>query len=199
MPQYQPNNQDNYAIAFSRGDEQALAHYFRDLHPALTFYANQWVRDFHLAQEIAADAFVKTWKAHCQFDSYDSIKRYLYTIVRRDSYKIAKRLNVHPFSTTQSEEGDAADNDTPFSNLVRAETYHILYSALKKLSPGNSRVITMYYLEGKTTGEIARELNLHPSTVQTQKIRGIKGLQKLLKLHVFWVIFLLTKIFFPTL
>ena len=190
--------EDEYIFAFNRGDEQALAYYFRQLHPTLTHYANQWARDFHLAQEIAADAFVKTWKAHCQFDSYDSIKRYLYTIVRRDSYKIAKRLNIHPFPT-QSEERGAADNDTPFSNLVRAETYRILYSALKKLSPGNNRVITMYYLEGKTTGEIARELNLHPSTVQTQKIRGIKALQKLLKLHVFWAIFLLTKIFFSTL
>lgn len=185
---------DNYAIAFSRGDEQALAHYFSELHPALTIYANQWVKNFPLAQEIASEAFVKTWQKHYKFNSYEGIKAYLYTVVRRDSYKAARRLNhIDRFIS------DAVDNNTPFSFLVRAETYRLLYAALQKLSPGNKKVITMYYLEGKTTGEIARELNLHPHTVQTQKLRGIKALQKILRPAAFGAWYTLIKIFFSIL
>lgn len=187
-------SRDEYAIAFSLGDEQALAYYFRQLHPALTLYANQWVKDFQLAQDIATEAFVKTWQKHYKLNSSEGIKAYLYTVVQRDSYKTAKRQNSLDTSIINT-----ADNDTPFSFLVRAETYRLLYSALQKLSPGNKRVIAMYYLEGKTTGEIARELNLHPQTVQTQKLRGIKALKKLLNLHVFVAFYLLVKIFFSNL
>ena len=194
MPQAQQYHADNFPITFSKGDEQALAHYFRELHPALTLYANQWVKDYPLAQEIASEAFVKTWQKHYKFNSYEGIKAYLYTIVRRDSHKTAKKLRQ---ADTLS--SDATDYETPFSFLVRAETYRLLYDALRKLSPGNKRVITMYYLEGKTTGEIARELNLHPHTVQTQKLRGIKALQKLLRLSIFIFLCLLEKIFFTTL
>ena len=194
MQKEQPDNQDAYAIAFSQGDEHALAWYFGELHPALTLYSNHWVKDFPLAQEIASEAFVKTWQNRYKLNSYEGIKAYLYTVVRRDSYKAARRLDHIDIPVA-----DAADDDTPFSFLVRAETYRLLYSALQKLSPGNKKVITMYYLEGKTTGEIARELRLHPHTVQTQKLRGIKALQNLLNLSVFALFFLLAKIFFSTL
>lgn len=70
--------------------------------------------------------------------------------------------------------------ETAFEKLVRTELYHLLYNALKALSPGNQKVITMYFLEDKNTNEIARELNLHPSTVKTQKNRGLEALRKLL-------------------
>jgi len=194
MQQVQPYHQDDDAIAFIRGDEQALAHYFSELHPALTLYANQWVKNFPLAQEIASEAFVKTWRKHYKFNSYESIKAYLYTIVRRDSYKAARKPYL-----PDSPVNDTTDNNTPFSFLVRAETCRLLYAALQKLSPGNKRVVAMYYLEGKTTGEIARELNLHPHTVQTQKLRGIKALQKILRPAILGVLHPLVKIFFSTL
>ncbi|MBL7770028.1 MAG: sigma-70 family RNA polymerase sigma factor [Flavipsychrobacter sp.] len=71
-------------------------------------------------------------------------------------------------------------NETPFEKLVRSELYHLLRNALKALSPGNQKVITMYFLEDKNTNEIARELNLHPSTIKTQKTRGLEALRKLL-------------------
>lgn len=187
MPLAQPYQADDYAIAFSKGDEQALAYYFKKLHPALALYANQWVKDFPLAQEIASEAFVKTWQKNYKFNSSEGIKAYLYTIVRRDSYKASKKL-----SRSETFTNDVVDIDTPFNFLVRAETYRLLYAALQKLSPGNKRVITMYYLEGKNTGEIARELNLHPHTVQTQKLRGIKALQKILRLAVFVVLYTLS-------
>lgn len=178
MLQVSLHHPEDHAAAFRKGDEQALAFYFRELHPALTLYANQWVKDFRLAREITSEAFVKTWQKHHKFNSCEGIRAYLYTIVRRDSCKTSKKRSG------VSLPNDPIDNNTPFSFLVRAETCRLLYAALQKLSPGNKRVITMYYFDGKTTGEIARELDLHPHTVQTQKQRGLKALQKMLHLTV---------------
>ncbi|HTN05696.1 sigma-70 family RNA polymerase sigma factor [Agriterribacter sp.] len=191
-------HREKQAFAFQRGDEQALSYFFQEFYPALTHYANQWLNNLPLAQDIASEAFVKTWQMHFKFNSFDGIKAYLYTIVRRDSFRAVQKqkryLQLDPPSAY-----DTPESNTPFSFLVRAETCRLLYSALQKLSPGNKRVITMYYLEGKNTSEIARELNLHPHTVQTQKLRGIKALQKILRPGFFGVLCLLGKIFFSTL
>ena len=68
--------------------------------------------------------------------------------------------------------------ETPLDNLIRTETYRLIHSALKDLAPGNQKVIKMYFLEGKSSGEIARELKLSRSTVNTQKYLGLAALRK---------------------
>jgi RNA polymerase sigma-70 factor (ECF subfamily) len=189
---------DEYAIAFQNGDEEALSYFFRELHPALTHYANHWVNNLQLAQEIASEAFVKTWQKHDKLNSSTGIRSYLYTIVRRDSQKIANRQRSRPEVYIQTPP-ESFHTETPFHYLVRSETYRLLYAAIQQLSPGNQRVIAMHFFEGKSTGEIARELNLHPHTVQTQKSRGIKALQKILQLPFLWLCFSFLKNFLSNL
>ena len=183
---YQP---DERSIAFQNGEEKALSYFFRELHPALTHYANQWVNNLPLAQEIASDAFVKTWKKRGRLNTSTGIRSYLYTIVRRDSQKIASRQRNRQEVCMQTPP-EAVHTETPFHYLVRSETCRLLYAAMQTLSPGNQRVIAMHFFEGKSTGEIARELNLHRHTVQTQKSRGIKALQKILQLPFLLFVFL---------
>ncbi len=165
------------ALAFQQGDEKALAFFYREFHPALSLYANRSLQNRLLAEEIASGAFIKVWKMHCKLDSYEAIRAYLYTIVRHDcertlkqEYKRAKLHKEAEFSTVI--------NDTPHDNLVRIEVYRIIHSALKNLSPGSRRVLTMHYIDGKTTGQIARELQLSPSTIKTQKTKGLEALRK---------------------
>ena len=54
----------------------------------------------------------------------------------------------------------------------------------------------MYFLEGKNTNEIAQELNLHPSTVKTQKTRGLEALRKLLLRKVSSLLYFISPFFF---
>lgn len=163
--------------AFRNGDEKALAVIYRDFHPALSLYANRFLNDRSIAEEIASNALVKTWKMHWKLDSMGAIRAYLYKIVQRDSLahlrKEKKRTALH-----QAVQIPDINTDTPFEQLLRTEFHRLLHTALKELSPANRKVITMHYLEGKTTGEIARELNVHPSTVKTQKTRGLEALRK---------------------
>lgn len=168
------------ALLFQQGDEQALAFFYHEFHPTLSLYAHHWVEDRSIAEEIASEALVKTWKMHWKLDSYGAIRAYLYKIVQRDSLvyirKEKKRTAMH-----QQSQPSQSISDTPFDHLVRSEVYRLIHTALKDLSPGNRRVIIMHFLDGKTIGQIARELNLHPHTVQTQKVRGLKALRKIIQ------------------
>ncbi|MCF1713313.1 RNA polymerase sigma factor [Flavihumibacter sp. RY-1] len=173
-------NQQFLAQAFYKGNEQALAILYEEFHPVLSYYAYNILNNRSIAEEIACGAFIKSWKMNWKLDTYGAIRAYLYKIVQRDSIaylrKERKRSVMH-----RAAQKPAITTEKAFEKLVRTELYHVLYNALKALSPGNQKVITMYFLEDKNTNEIARELNLHPSTVKTQKSRGLEALRKLLQ------------------
>lgn len=173
------STQETQASLFQLGDESALAFFFNEFYPALSLYGFRLLKDRSTAEDVASEAFVKTWKMHHKLDSYGGIRAYLYKTVQRDCLRIIKqerrRAEVHKLSVAED------SPFTPFQHLVSAETYRLVHAALQTLSPGNRRVLSMHFLEGKSIGQIARELSLHPHTVQTQKTRGLKALRKIIK------------------
>lgn len=170
---------DQQAIAFQRGDEKGLAFFFDELYPALCIYANYYTANEAAAQEIASEAFLKTWKTRSQFFRAGSIRAYLYTIVRRDAIKWhQKEKRIMDMRKNDDEKNVNEDNDNPFTNLVRAETARHLHRAISTLPPQCRKVFQLLYLEGKTVGEIAAILQLSPSTIKTQKQRGLEALRK---------------------
>jgi RNA polymerase sigma-70 factor (ECF subfamily) len=184
------------AFAFQQGEETALAFFYREFQPALALYAFRWVSR-PIAEEIASDALVKTWKMHGKLDSYPSIRAYLYKTVRRDCLHASKREQKRD-ETHQKSRPPEITSDTPFDHTVRSEVYRLIHTALRDLSPGNQKVLRMHYLEGKSTGEIAKELHLSPNTINTQKVRGLEALRKrLLKPVVILLCVILQNFFQP--
>ncbi len=166
--------------AFHRGDEKGLNFFYKAFHPALSLYAFKYVNDYSIAEEVASEAFVKTWKMYWKLDSFGAIRAYLYKIVYRDSMTSLKLKQKRERSYRDSQPL-TTDNYTPFDHLVRSEAYRLIHNSLKDLPPGQRKVVMMHYLEGKTSAQIARELGLHPSTIKTQKKRGLEILRKKLQ------------------
>ena len=157
-----------------------MSFFFHEFLPALSLYANKWVQDFTTAEEIASGAFLKAWKMHAKLDSYNAIRAYLYKIVYRDAMHYLRKEKSRNRVENVVAQPDI-DFNSPYNHLIRTETYRIVHSALKELAPGSQRVIKMYYLEGKSSVEIAEELNVTPGTVRNQKKQGLIILQKRMK------------------
>jgi RNA polymerase sigma-70 factor (ECF subfamily) len=189
-------NPDHQAGLFQQGNEEALAFFFQQFHPALALYAFRWVQNRSIAEEIAADAFVKTWKMHWKLNSFPAIRAYLYKTVRRDSQLALKREKRRAEIHLQSQP-PVVTNDTPFHQVIRHEVYRQVHEALKDLSPANRKVITMHFIDGKTTGEIAEELQLSASTIRNQKMGALIALRKKLVHPIFILFYLIVKIFLP--
>ncbi|MBY0477664.1 MAG: sigma-70 family RNA polymerase sigma factor [Chitinophagaceae bacterium] len=171
---------EQYALAFQQGEERALAYFYREFLPALSLYANKWVQDFSIAEEIASGAFIKIWKMHYKLDSYGDIRAYLYKIVYRDAMHYLRKEKNRSRVEVAVAVPDISFN-SPYDHLIRTETYRLIHSALKELAPGSQRVLKMYYLEGKSSVEIAAELNVTPGTVRNQKKQGLALLRKKMK------------------
>lgn len=184
---------EEQALDFNRGCEKALSFFYHTLYSALVHYSNQITQNIPLSQEIASEAFVKAWRMHYKLNSYAGIKSYLYKIVHRDTIEAITKENKR--DKIYKDLRPEATTDSPFDNMVRSEVYRLIHSALKDLSPAARRVIIMYYFEDKNTGQISRELNLHPSTVKTQKMQGLKALRKVFIKPMLWLLYFCIKIF----
>lgn len=181
------------ALSFQNGNEKALSFFYHEFYPALAHYSFQLTQSRPMAEEIASEAFVKIWRMHYKLDSYAGIKAYLYKIVHRDSIEAVSTEQRRNKSYKQLP--PQIDTDSPFDNIVRSELYRLIHAALKDLPPASRRVMIMHYLEGKTTGEISRELNLHPSTIKTQKMQGLNALRKVFIKPMLWLFYFCIKIF----
>lgn len=184
---------EELALGFQKGDEKALSFFYHEFYPALAHYSFQLIQSRPVAEEIASEAFVKVWKMHYKLDSYPGIKAYLYKIVHRDSIEASKsqqkRAQNYKVLLLPN------DSNTPFDLMVRSEVYRLIHTALQHLTPANRRVIIMHYLEGKTTGQISKELKLHTSTIKTQKKQGLNALRKILMKPMLWLFYFCIKIF----
>jgi len=173
---------ENHSHLFQKGEEAGFAWFFRELYPALTFYCFKITSDKEASEEIASNAFIKIWEKHERFSDADSIKNYLYRVVRNDALK---HLAKEKRKTERNKEmiylfGNDQEKDH-FDNLVRAETLRELLRAIKDLPAECSKVFHLLYVEGKSIQEAAKELNLSPSTIKTQKTRGLTALRKTIK------------------
>ena len=172
-------NQNEYALAFQRGEEKGFDFFFRELFPSLCFFANRMVNNKYEAEDIASAAFIKIWKRHDQFDNAKNIRSYLYQIVRNDCLKFLQQNDRRNRTQREIEYFTNVDTSTNCeADIIRAELYSDLYKALKNLPTECRKVFKMLYLEGKSVKEIAKELKVSASTVKTQKARGLAMLRK---------------------
>jgi RNA polymerase sigma-70 factor (ECF subfamily) len=178
--QIKPTSQTSeYALAFQQGEEKGFDFFFRDLFPSLCFFANHILDNRCEAEDIASFAFIKIWKKHSQFNDAKNIRSYLYQIVRNDCFSFLQQKNRSAKVQKEIEYltvGNFEDNYE--SDFIRAEFYAKLYSAINSLPKECRKVFTMLYIQGKTVKEISKELNLSPSTIKTQKSRGLVILRK---------------------
>ena len=195
MPTKHVYGSDHYAILFQQGEEKGFTWFFRNLYPALSFYAFKITSDKECSEEIASNAFIKVWQRHEQFSDAVSIRKYLHRIVRNDALK---HLRKEKQSTAFTKEviylsGGEHEKDC-FNSLVTAEISRELLNAINSLPAECSKVFRLMYIEGKSIKETAEALQLSPSTVKTQKKRGIEALRK--SLHLSIIVIVVASIFF---
>ena len=172
-------NETEYVLAFQQGEEKGFDFFFRNLFSALCLFANHILDNRSEAEDIASAAFIKIWKKHSQFNDAKSIRSYLYQIVRNDCFSFLQQKNRSAKVQKEIEYLTVVNfEDNYESDIIRAEFYAELYLAINSLPKECRKVFTMLYIQGKTVKEISKELNLSPSTIKTQKSRGLIILKK---------------------
>jgi len=172
-------NANEYALSFQRGEEKGFDFFFRDLFPALCFFANRILDNRCEAEDIVSTAFIKIWQKHQQFDNTKNIRSYLYQIVRNDCLKFHQQQKRSAITTKEIRYLSTRDLENNYeADIIRAEFLAEIYKAINTLPTECRKIFKMLYIQGKSIKEISDELKITASTIRTQKARGLAVLRQ---------------------
>jgi len=181
------NSNDKLMHNLRLGSETAFDTIFYELYLSLCTYGFTITGDRVVAEDIAADAFIKVWERREIFQDFNRLKSYFYAIIRNEAinwFKAKKRRDVF-------ESEGAAFVQIPeklaWDGLVQAEVLRELYSGISKLPPQRQRVFKMLYQEGKSVKQVAEGLKVTTRAVRDHKREGLIFLRKIILPILIWI------------
>lgn len=172
------NEEQEYALAYQRGEEKGFNYFFTMLYPGLLYYAFKITGDKLTAEEIVGDSFVKQWKQHAGFSHPKKIRSWLYTTVKHESinalHKNRRQIeNKQKFAESCSETAEPLISEED----IRVASLPLILAEIDKLPLGARQIFILFWLYRKTVEEIAKELGISVNTVKTQKARALKTIR----------------------
>jgi len=165
---------------FQKGDENAFKEVFEKYYRAITYYALKILHDDSYAEDIAIESFRKAWDNRSKFDTPKHLENFLYLVARNSC--ISYLRSDRAVESTQKEWTKLASDEESGSPLdlerVQARLLEVIYQKMQELPGGD--VLRMSYIEGKSTKEIAMQLDMTENNVYIIKSRSLKALRTML-------------------
>ena len=166
------------------GDEKAYNELFHQLYGRLCFFAEKYVKDQEVAEEIVEDTMVVLWEKRDKFEALGALKSYLYTTVRNASLDYLKKSGRHV--SMDHLEGLEFPN-TADDFIIEEEVHGILYDAIASLPDKCRRVFELSCIEELKYSEIADDMGISLNTVKSQRARALQLLREVLKNYPYYV------------
>ncbi len=165
--------------------EEAFSFVFHRYYSRLCLFAAQFVRETGEAEDIVDESFMKIWRGKRDFENIDHFKSSLYQTTRHvglNNQTANLRRNVRTDYYVSSQE---QIEENHLQQIVYAEAMGELYLAIQSLPPKAQKIIKATYLEGKSNGEVALEMQISIQTVKNQKLRALSLLRSRLNRETF--------------
>ena len=155
--------------------------------PLVRFLTSRLGGDFHAANDVAQEAFVAAWRSLPSLHDPGHLRAWLFRTAWHQALSWMRRrtpggIPVHCFGSFGDPDGPPVDLPSPEPAVRRwpledgwvttEEARPHLHALLSGLPPHYAAPITLHYLQGLTTGETARALNLTKTTVKMRLHRA---------------------------
>lgn len=140
---------------FLDGDESGMAELIRDYKDGLLMYLLGITRDFHTAEDIMEDTFVKLVVKKPRYSEKCSFKTWLYTIGRNAAVDYLRRNSKKADSTVEELAESLADEENLERSYLQEERKIMLHKAMATLNPDYRQVLYLSFFEGLSNDEIA--------------------------------------------
>jgi RNA polymerase sigma factor (sigma-70 family) len=139
-------------------------------------------RDALLSEEIVQDAFLKAFQKLGQFRGESKFSTWFYTIVVNEvRIKMRKKkLSTLSLEREDLNESDISEVNQAVFNLQHDDQKQIINSTLSKLSPQESLLIRLFYLNDNSIEEIHTITRLNRSNIKTILHRARKHFYSIL-------------------
>ncbi len=149
---------DNGACSYRRfleGDENGIVAIIRDHKDGLIFYLDGFVRNIHIAEELAEETFIRLVVRKPRFNGRSTFKTWLYAIGRNVAIDYGRRRAVIAETQIEDATGLESDEEGLEQSYIREERRIVVHRALKRLNPDYRQVLYLTYFEGFDNAEAA--------------------------------------------
>lgn len=160
-----------------KGDLEAFDQIFKRYGDRLFGFALKYLKSKEETEELVQDVFLKIWENRKNIKKENSLKSYLFTIAYHNMCRIFRKKHIF---LNYIEEAGAIKNDT-FNQEEQIEYKSAMDSVnqlIEKLPKKQRQIFIKSRQEGKSTKEIAKEMNLAPGTVDNHISAALKFLRK---------------------
>ncbi|MBP1641262.1 MAG: polymerase ECF-type sigma factor [Bacteroidetes bacterium] len=163
-------------------DLKAFEKLFRNHYAPLCRYANSYLNDLPVAEEIVQDLFFLLWKEREQLKIRLSLKSYLYQAARNRAFHYLRHVQVEENYKEKAINGFIEnETSTPIDELEYKELEAQLSISLKRMPERQCKIFCMSRFDGKKYSEIAQELSVSVKTVEAEMTKALALLRKELK------------------
>ena len=166
------------------GDEDAFSELVRKYQKSVHALAWRKVGDFHIAEDITQDTFLKVYQGLHALKDPNQFSGWLYVITANlcATWLRKNRIQTQPLENTETTmtHGDAYSRHVVEDQMKTAtESQHaVVKKLLSKLKESERTVMTLHYLGEMTVEEISRFLGVSASTIKSRLRRARQRLQK---------------------
>lgn len=164
-----------------KGDQKSFEQLYHDLFPPLVVFANKYLKDTSLSEDIVQEVFVKFWNNSSEIDIRISLKSYLYAAVRNASINHSNRKAIVVEDIKEELCTDVSSIDE--YTMLSQDVYHQIHNEIKLLPKKLQEVIRLS-MNNLTIAEIQDELNVSKNTIKTQRRIGYARLRERLKNNI---------------
>lgn len=145
----------------------------------LIYYIGGIVRDLALAEDLAADTFVKLLMKKPVFTSEEQLCSWLYKVARNLAFDALK--HSHGGTSPLEEAEETEDGKELLSAVLDSEEKEQLHKGLSQLSPDYRDVLLLFYFEGFSYAEIGKVMKKSEKQVKNLAYRARQSLKEKLE------------------
>ncbi len=184
----------NFSSKINNGDVKAFEDVFKSHYVKLTIFANKFLNDINVAEEIVSESLTHLWEKRESITISTSVTSYLYKMVQNRSMNYLKHQKVENEYVSYLIRNKLIDelpehNTDPYQEKEMAEQIKI---AIDSLPERCRQVFIMSRFEYLKNKEIAERLSISQNTVERQitialdKLR--KSLEYIISSVILWIL-----------
>jgi RNA polymerase sigma-70 factor, ECF subfamily len=176
-----------WAEKISQSDRDAFNALFRALYYPLTYYAFRYTKSQDQACDIVQDAFVLIWQQRDEIDPGQSLKSYLYKMVRNKSLNHMRdhtNRMVNLDNLAKNELGIFKPEQMEDQQKSADQLESKFMTWIDELSDRRKEAFELSRFEGLNHDEIADVMNLSAKTVNNHIVDALSHLRKRYDSHI---------------
>jgi len=171
-----------------KGDVFAFERLFKTHYRNLCFFAENYVKEKAMAEEIVGSFFITLWEKRKTIEIKGSVKSYFYSSIHNQCIKYLEHLKVMKkyeeyasFRLRNKELLAPSSNAYPLANLISQETVKDIEKSIGELPERCREIFCLSRFEEMSYEDISVKLNISINTVRTQMARALQKLREDLK------------------